>query len=166
MKKRHLIKVWIVLVVVWVMSFSDCSFAADNNMDLLKEVAEMLDLMVSIMAWIWVFLAKWAWELLTNNWVYWEILWLDAILWKYRNLVKNFANFGLWLYFLYEVFKWLTNGAEKIKDKLVRLLIAWVWIQSSWFLTAAVNISNSWSFPRYYSFRSGRSYEQCSGSFE
>ena len=153
MKKRHLIKVWIVLVVVWVMSFSDCSFAADNNMDLLKEVAEMLDLMVSIMAWIWVFLAKWAWELLTNNWVYWEILWLDAILWKYRNLVKNFANFGLWLYFLYEVFKWLTNGAEKIKDKLVRLLIAWVWIQSSWFLTAAVvdlstiTLATAGSFP-------------------
>ena len=138
MKKRHLIKIWIVLVVAWVMSFSDWSFAADNNMDVLKEVAEMLDLMVSIMAWIWVFLAKWAWELLTNNWVYWEILWLDAILWKYRNLVKNFANFWLWLYFLYEVFKWLTNSAEKIKDKLVWLLIAWVWIQSSWFLTAAV----------------------------
>lgn len=138
MNKRHLIKIWIVLVIVWIMSFSDWSFAADNNMKLLEEVAEMLNLMVSIMAWIWVFLAKWAWELLTNNWVYWEILWLDAILWKYRNLVKNFANFGLWLYFLYEVFKWLTNGAEKIKDKLVRLLIAWVWIQSSWFLTAAV----------------------------
>lgn len=138
MSRKQFIKLWIILGVVVLVSFSDCSFAADDNMDLLKEVAEMLDLMVSIMAWIWVFLAKWAWELLTNNWVYWEILWLDAILWKYRNLVKNFANFGLWLYFLYEVFKWLTNGAEKIKDKLVWLLIAWVWIQSSWFFTAAV----------------------------
>ena len=138
MSWKQFMKLWIILGVVVLISFSDWSFAADNNMDALKKVAEMLDLMVSIMSWIWVFLAKWAWELLTNNRVYWEILWLDAILWKYRNLVKNFANFWLWLYFLYEVFKWLINSAEKIKDKLVWLLIAWVWIQSSWFLTAAV----------------------------
>jgi len=155
MKKRHFIKIWIVLAVVGIMSFCDWSFAAEDSEDLLKVVWELLYLVVSALSWIWVFFAKWAWELLTNEWVYGEAIWLDAILWQYRNVVKNMANFGLGFYFIYEVWKWVLsiNGVEKIKDKLIRLLVAGVWIQASWFMTAVVvdvstiTLSAAWAFP-------------------
>ena len=155
MNKRHLVKIWIALVIVWVMSFSDWSFAAEDTEQLLETVWQLLYLLVSALSWIWVFFAGWAGEFLTNEWVYGETIWLDVVLWQYRNVVKNMANFGLWFYFVYEVWKSVLhmNGVDKIKDKLVWLLIAWVWIQASWFMTAVVidistvTLSAAWAFP-------------------
>ena len=155
MNKRHLVKIWIALVIVWVMSFSEWSFAAEDTEQLLETVWQLLYLLVSALSWIWVFFARWAGEFLTNEWVYGETIWLDVVLWQYRNVVKNMANFGLWFYFVYEVWKSVLhmNGVDKIKDKLVWLLIAWVWIQASWFMTAVVidistvTLSAAWAFP-------------------
>ncbi len=141
--------------MIGMMSFSDWSFAAEDTENLLKTVWELLYLAISALSWIWVFFAKWAGEFLTNEWVYWETIWLDVVLWQYRNVVKNMANFGLWFYFIYVVWKWVLDmsGIDKIKDKLVWLLVAWVWIQASWFMTAVVidvstvTLSAAWAFP-------------------
>lgn len=154
MKKRHFIKIWIVLVVVMIMSFSDWGFAAEwEKLKLLNEMSKLLHIIVSILSWIWVFFAQGAWEFLTNKWVYWEILWLDALLWKFWNIVKNIANFWLWFYFIYEIFRWLIDGTQKLKNKLIWLLVAWIWIQASWFMTAVVldvstiTLATAGSFP-------------------
>lgn len=155
MKRENLIKIWLVVIAVVLFSFSDWSFAAEDSEELLKTVWELLYLLVSVLSWIWVFFAKWAGEFLTNKWVYWEIIWLDVVLWQYRNVVKNMANFGLWFYFIYVIWKWVLNmsGIDKIKDKLVWLLVAGVWIQASWFMTAVVidvstvTLSAAWAFP-------------------
>ena len=55
------------------------------------------------------------------------------------------ANFCLWFYLLYVIFKWLiwqSKGNEDVlknlKSVLLRVLIAWVWIQASRFLTSVV----------------------------
>ena len=151
MMKKNLVRICIVMIIVSFFSFSDWSFAEDSQT--LKIIWEMLTLLVSMLSWIWVFFAKWAWEFLTNEWVYWETIWLDAILWQYRNIIKNIANFGLWFYFIYQILRWVIDDAVKIKDKLVWLLVAWVWIQASWFMTAVVidistiTLSAVWSFP-------------------
>jgi hypothetical protein len=57
-------------------------------------------------------------------------------------VMKNIANFWLWFYFVYVIFKWLISSKEDItqtlKKIIVWLLIAWIGIQASRFFTAAI----------------------------
>lgn len=140
MIKRTWIRIWIVVVIISVIWFSDWSFAAEGN-DEFWSLAWTINFVVNVLSWIWILFAKMAWEFLTNKWVYGSIVGLDSLLWKYRNIIKNMANFGLWFYFVYIIFKALIAKEEitkKIKDVLLWILIAWVWIQASWFITAAI----------------------------
>lgn len=79
-------------------------------------------------------------KLIDNSLVYWEVFWFDAILWKLWVIVRNLANFGLWFIFIYKIFEFLIKGQkwEEIKKLLVSTLIAWIWIQASWFVMAAL----------------------------
>lgn len=154
MKKKLFIRIWIVITVIAVASFSDWSFAADDGA--LKSISEIMNFLTQVLARIWVIFAKFAWEFLTNKRVYWEILWLDALLWKYWVVVRNIANFWLWLFFTYTVFIALfkkEDAVKNLKNVLWRLLVAWIWIQTSRFLTAVVmdvstiTLVSVWSFP-------------------
>ena len=139
MTKKTLIRIWIVMVIMCVMCFSDWSFAAE--WDGLEALWLSLNYIVSVLAWIWILFAKLAWTFLTNNWVYGEILWWDVLLWKFWNVMKNIANFGLWFYFVYVIFKWLVSKegiTQNLKNIIIWLLVAWVWIQASWFFTAVI----------------------------
>ena len=141
MTKKALIRIGIVILVTCVMCFSDWSFAAEWDNFNIMGIA--LNSIVAILSWIWIFFAKLAGTFLTNKWIYGEILWIDALLWKYWNVMKNIANFWLWFYFVYVIFKWLINQwkediIKNLKDIILWLLIAWIWIQASWFFTAAV----------------------------
>ena len=159
MTKKIRIRVWIVVVITCVMCFSDWSFAADTEPDdMLKFMWYSLNYIVSVLWWIWLLFAKLAGIFLTNRLVYAESLWLDGLLWKYWNVVKNLANFWLWFYFVYVIFKWLIKQwkesiTENLKKIILWILIAWVGIQSSWFLTAAVldlstiTLAAAWAFP-------------------
>ena len=81
-----------------------------------------------------------AWKLADNSFVYWEIFWFDAVLWQLWNIVRNLANFALWFIFIYKIFEFLIKWqkAWDIKKLLISSLIAWVWIQASWFIMAAL----------------------------
>ena len=79
-----------------------------------------------------------AWKLVDNSFVYWEIFKFDAVLWKLWNIVKNLANFTLWFFFLYKILKYLVSGKGEVKKTLLSALAAWVWIQASWFIMAAL----------------------------
>lgn len=81
-----------------------------------------------------------AWKLVDNSFVYWEVFGFDAVLWKLWNMVRNFANFWLWFIFLYYIFRFLIKN-DKNKDwkRLIwRAMIAWIGIQASWFIMAAL----------------------------
>ena len=156
MNRKNWIKVLIIMVIIAFVSFSNWTFATD--VEDFEILGWSLDYIVSVLWWIWVFFAKLAWTFLTNQWVYGEVLWLDALFWKLRNLIKNIANFWLWFYLVYTILKWLLkwNNEEivkKLKDNILWLLIAWVWIQASWFFTAVVidvstvTLVAAWSFP-------------------
>lgn len=161
MSRKTWIKVIIMVGILVISCFSGWSFADWTQINSgsyknLETFADVLNFAVSILSWIWVWFAKWAWEFLTNKWVYWESLKLDVLLWQYWNVIKNFANFWLWFYFLYVIFKsliWKEDVTKKIKDMILWILIAWIWIQASWFLTAAVidlstiTLVAAWSFP-------------------
>lgn len=76
-----------------------------------------------------------------NSLVYWEVFHLDVPLWKFRNIIKNLANFTLWFLVLFTILKNVFSIGKKVDDvkKVVtNTLIAGVLIQASWFLTAAL----------------------------
>ena len=77
-------------------------------------------------------------KLVDNSFVYWEIFGFDAILWKLWNIVRNLANFGLWFLLIYHIFSNLLSKKWDMKKLLISTLIAWIWIQASWFVMAAL----------------------------
>ena len=79
-------------------------------------------------------------KLVDNSLVYWEVFWFDAILWQLWIIIRNLANFTLWFIFLFYIFKYLLTEDKKKDPKwiIVRSLIAWIWIQASWFLMAVL----------------------------
>ncbi len=73
--------------------------------------------------------------------VYGGFLALDAPLWKFWNIMKNFANFTLWFMVLFSIIKSIFSWEKWTKAPLKIIqnaLIAGVLIQASWFLLAAV----------------------------
>ena len=86
-----------------------------------------------------------AWALVNNSWVYAEVFQFDAVLWKLWNIVRNLANYALWLIFVFKIFQYLIDEkkAWKLFDIIKSSLIAWIGIQASWFLLAVlIDISN------------------------
>ena len=77
---------------------------------------------------------------LDNTMVYGEIFHMDAPLRQFRNICKNFANFGLWFMILYEILKSIFTlaGAEKPMKVIQKAIIAGILIQMSWFIVAAL----------------------------
>jgi len=78
---------------------------------------------------------------LDNSMVYGSFLGLDAPLFLIWNIIKNIANFILGFMVLFEILKnFFTTGEQwkKAFDVIKKSLIAWVLIQSSWFLMGAV----------------------------
>jgi len=129
------------MVIICMMSFSDFSFADAGVDQKIFDVNTVIYLITSFLSWFWVILAKLAWEFLTNKWVYWEVIWLDSLLRQWRVIMKNISNFWLLFYFTYMVFSaviWKDDIVKKVKDNLIWILVAWVWIQASWFFTAAM----------------------------
>lgn len=81
-----------------------------------------------------------AWKLVDNSLVYAEVFNFDAVLWKLWTIVRNLANYSLWFVFVYKVFESLLSSKwwGNIKKILVPTLIAWIWIQASWFVMAVL----------------------------
>ncbi len=82
-----------------------------------------------------------AWMAMDNTFVYWEFLHLDSPLIQMRNMSKNFANFALLIFILAEIFQWISGGwntKSMIKNILKWAVIAWIWINVSWFVMGAL----------------------------
>ena len=86
-----------------------------------------------------------AWLLVNNSFVYAEVFSFDVILWQLWNVVRNLANYALWFIFVFKIFQYLINGQKSsdMSSLLKSSLIAWIWIQASWFLLAVlIDVSN------------------------
>ena len=86
-----------------------------------------------------------AWALVNNSMVYAEVFSFDVVLWQLWNVMRNIANYALWFIFVFKIFRFLTHWQKSsdMKDLLTSSLIAWIWIQASWFILAVlIDISN------------------------
>ena len=81
-----------------------------------------------------------AWKLVDNSLVYGEVFGFDAVLWQLWVIVRNIANFGLGFIFIFKIFQFLIKWQkwDDIKKLIISTLIAWVGIQASWFIMAAL----------------------------
>lgn len=117
-----------------------------NSSDQSLDTISMIDIilkMVYVLLWPLLVLAGWS---LDNTLVYGSFFHLDAPLWKFWNMMKNFANFTLWFLVLFAIIKSIfSNSWAGSTDKdntplniIKKTLIAGVLIQASWFLTSAL----------------------------
>ena len=156
-------KVWsvfLILGIVFVAQTYAQSSGAETKVD---TISYYINILLSILSWLWIILANLAGKLMTNDILYWWFLHLDASLWTLRNIMKNFANFALWFFVLFAIVKniiswpfskdaWERSPIKTIK----KTLIAGILIQSSWFLMwAVVDISTImtsaiWAFPSQF----------------
>ena len=77
--------------------------------------------------------------LVDNSMVYWQAFGFDVVLRELWNIMRNLANYTLWFIFIYKIFKYLIDQKSwGIKKLLISSLIAWIGIQASWFVMAAL----------------------------
>lgn len=145
------IKISLSILLISVFFFSP-TFAQDSN-EVLQKANLTISRILEFLSRSRIVLASIAWKLMTNDMVYGSWMHLDEYLWKLRNICKNFANFGLLAVLLRGIIKFITKPWEDIKKVVTSTLIAWILIQASWFLVAAVlDVSTIltaavWSFP-------------------
>lgn len=110
-------------------------------------LVELLDLILKVIyILLWPLLVV-AWRALDNTLVYGSLFHLDVPLWKFRNILKNFANFTLWFLVLFAILKSIFTNSWmwSLKDKdgksplsiIKKTLVAGILIQASRFLLAA-----------------------------
>jgi hypothetical protein len=117
------------------------SWASDPWTQKMDDLAQVTHFIVSFLSrWRAIF-ATIAGKLMSNEIIYWSFMNLDVFLRKTRNVMKNFANYTLWFLFLYMIIQSIINkdsATDIIKKKIVWFVVAWVLIQASRFLFAAI----------------------------
>lgn len=108
----------------------------------LQETKALLDIVLKIIYMVSRPLLVIAWNAMDNSLVYWSVFHLDAPLWKFRNIMKNFANYTLWFVLLYQILKGLFSLKWIDKNEIFwiikKILLAGILIQASRFILSAV----------------------------
>jgi hypothetical protein len=118
--------------------------SATDPLASMRDMAQMLDMMMKMLYLFVRPMLVVAGSSMDNNFIYGSILYLDAPLWKMRNMMKNFANFALGFLFLWSILKYIffqedRQGSEGSPFTIIKnALIGGVLIQMSWFLLGAI----------------------------
>lgn len=136
---------------LWWLGVNNSVYAADTptqNSKFQEKATDWLDLLSFLKKWCYILLYPMlvlAGVLVNNSFVYAEIFKFDVVLWQLWNVVRNLANYALWFLFVYKIFEFLATGQKSsdMSNLLKSTLIAWIWIQASWFLLAVlIDVSN------------------------
>jgi len=106
--KKSTIKMLAVILIVGIFFFHT-AYADNNTSTLLNDTQKRLSNGVNFLSWIWIFLAIIAGKFMTNDVVYGAFMNLDKYLRAIRNVMKNFANFGLAAMILYSIIRYVVD---------------------------------------------------------
>lgn len=130
---------WIVswIPITWTVYAQTENTTTSSMEDNFRDLADVFLKMAYVLLWPLIFLSGIA---LDNTMVYGSIFHMDTPLRQFRNLCKNFANFGLWFMIIAAVgksvfSKWWT---KPVVDTIKKAIIAGIVIQLSRFLVAAI----------------------------
>ncbi len=123
-----ILSVWICILVLPDVTFAESEF--------MRWLFDKLDFLIRLLWWLWVVPATVAGKLLTNQYVFWEFLWLNTYLRKIRQIMRNFANFTVWVLFLWYLIQAIINAGSTadLWKNIVKLCIAWILLNASRFL--------------------------------
>ncbi len=111
---------------------------SSTNVDLAVTLESILKV-IYVLLWPALFIAGLAMD---NSLVYWELFWLDDALYKFRSIMKNFANFALWFIFVRSIIQFVLNVQKgkwtHPKDLIVKLLLWSILVNTSWFIMWAL----------------------------
>lgn len=136
MKNLKYLIIIIIFIFIHSFSFWFTSLWWDNlgsSFDLLKNIVEDAYLVL----WPLMFLA---WKFLSNTFVYWSSFGIDVILWKLWHMIRVFANYLIWFIFIISIFVYFFKSDSSLSWKkiLPRIVIAWIFVNISWFLIATL----------------------------
>lgn len=111
----------IICLLAVVLLMGGVSYADVLNSQELSD-SQMWQQFVTLLAWLWIPIAKAAGALMTNSFVYGEFMNFDIYLWQMWNISKNFANMAIGFFFLYYIlqnfFKKEENTGNEIAKKI------------------------------------------------
>jgi hypothetical protein len=147
------------MVCIWVFSESSIVevFAQDSNTPAdttpwkdestktETSIAQWLEFIIRALYLVMRPLLAIAWAAMDNSLVYGGIFNFEPVLWRFWNLMRSFANFGVWFLFLYEIFKTIFGfggGVSELAWVIKKTVLAAIVINISWFLMAQlINLS-------------------------
>jgi hypothetical protein len=104
-----------------------------------------MSLFLNFISWAWMIPAVLAGELMSNDLVYGQLVWLEHYFYQFWTLMRTIANFALVAIIIMVIIKIIRKPWEYMKllgDYGSRILISGVLINMSWFLMwAAVDVS-------------------------
>lgn len=125
LKKQTIIKSIITLVIVSVF-VSSPSYAADPlscPTDMTWQLSQLLNIILSLLSWVWIVVAMFAWKLMSNEFIYASAFWVDKVLYYLRNISRVFANFLIAGIILYELVQHYFKRNQAKDKTLASLLI-------------------------------------------
>lgn len=147
------------MVCIWVFSESSIVevFAQDSNTPadttpwkdestkIETSIAQWLEFIIRALYLVMRPLLAIAWAAMDNSLVYGGIFNFEPVLWRFWNLMRSFANFGVGFLFLYEIFKTIFGfggGVSELAWVIKKTVQAVIVINISWFLMAQlINLS-------------------------
>ena len=129
-----------ILLSIWIIIFFVPSIVFWQWWESNETALKILNSFITLMSWFWMIPATVAWVLMTNQFVYWEVIHLDQYLWQIWNMTKTFANFVIWFLFIFVIFKTFFKWEpwSVLKSYLPKIFLWWVLVQASWFIIAAL----------------------------
>lgn len=119
---------------------SRAQWAVVEEADTTTQRIQLMNSVIWVASRIWIIPAKLAGLLMTNYFVYGTSFYLVDYLFMFWQIIRTFALYGLWLYFVgYILYSWFhpDEAKSKIADLFKNTLIAGVLISMSWWLVAA-----------------------------
>lgn len=117
-------------------SFGSTSANINFNIDVLWTFQKIISFLY-LLFWPLIFISS---KLLSNDFVYGTAFGLDIILRKLWQVVRVIANYMIWFIFLFSIFIYFfkSNSNLSWKSLFPKIIIAWIVINLSWFLIAAL----------------------------
>ena len=131
---------WFLALLVTALCLWGISFAQEATV--MQEINDFVKPILWLLAWIWIVPATVAGELLSNDLVFGSKFNLTTYLRRVWTIMRTFANFFIWAMFLYFIFMQIFNsikwdGLADFFDKMLRLLLAAILVNASFFLIRA-----------------------------
>ena len=122
----------------------DKKWSTESKLDFIR----MLERILKILYLILRPLLAIAGASMDNSLVYGSMFYLDTMLWKFRQIIRTFANFTIWFLFIASILASFVGQKiwwKELKDILKSTFIAWVLVQMSrWILAVLLDLSTIW----------------------